>query len=459
MGVKNRFSIPPSAGEVAAKMLNPKFKSNQPSVEEAKAAMIAAAEPATTVKGGTRVPKFVAEANRGVGGNVALEEVQAAPITVHAAQNEVVPATPARNTEEQERRSRVALRFNAQQKLQRAGFRNGQSVDLIIAVKDGIVTKEEAEALLGRNIVVETPATETEEERLVVEPPVEVVPVLSDAVKTVEEAESERERYDEGKFILELYKEGKNWVAELVYKNGAGTEKFIAPTQKELLVKISRGKGYSTLKIRSDRERFKLGNEFQTWDFFLASILEEQGVSAEEFSALPEKSRNIVYDNYQTVHIQNFLRDYPEYYPTPENWARFVKLLDKKSAPISLHNLELVYKELSDDELLDVRPVTKVETPAPVAEVTPVKATVTATKVEDSTPAAPAPAAAASQPMPRKRGSTGLIPGQSSAAPEPLKATEEGNPPRELSEAELRRLPMADLKRIATKDRKYGIIR
>jgi hypothetical protein len=53
--------IPKSAGEVAKKML--KFgEGNQISVEEAKAQMIAAAEPATTFRNGTRVPSHIQNA-------------------------------------------------------------------------------------------------------------------------------------------------------------------------------------------------------------------------------------------------------------------------------------------------------------------------------------------------------------------------------------------------------------
>lgn len=474
MGTNNRFSIPPTKGEVQKKMLNPKFQADMPSVEEARAAMIAAAEPATTVKGGSKVPKFVQEAqeSRGVGGNTPLVEVQVEPVTVHAPQNEVsVPTQPARNTAEQDRRARVALRLNAQQKLQRAGFRNGQSVDLIVAIKDGILEKAEAEALSGREILIETPATETEEERLVVAPPVETVPVLSDAVKPAEERvpadeDNQREKIETKHFIGEVYKDGKMWIAEITYKNGAGTEKWIAPTIRALNLKLLEGKGHGTVKVRETVRRIKYPNQLDTWDDFYKSILEQQNITKEDFEAAPSSTQNLIYDAYQELEIKKFLADYPEYYPTSNNWELIAKALKKANVPISVKNLDHIYKELMDDELLELPPVTKVVAPAPVAEVAPVIVPVTATVAADSAPAAPAasapaaPAAAATQPVVRKRGSSGLIPGQSSAAPSAVPAaTEDGGQPRELSVAELRKLPPADLKRLATKDRKYGIVR
>jgi hypothetical protein len=466
---KNMPSIPLTKGEVQKKMLNPKFQSGL-SVEQAHEAMIVAAEPARTVKGGVKVPTFVQEAHdsRGVGGNTPLEEVQAVPVTVHAPQNELdAQAPPARTTAEQDKQTQNALRFSAQQKLQQAGFRNGVSVDLIVAVKDGILEKNEAEALLGREILIETPATATEEAVLVVAPPAEpVIPVLSDAVKPAEERapaepEGQRKRVESKYFVGEIYKDAKIWVAELVYKNGAGTERFTAGNKDDLMLKILEGKGHGTVKVRETVQRYKLGNVFNTWDDFYKEILDEQEISREEFDALPAKSQSLIYDNYQTVYIQQFLAAYPEYYPNPENWKQISAFLKKKGIPLSMHNLELIYKELTDDDLLEVRPAEKVVAPTTV-EVAPVSAAAVATVAEDSAPvvqpAAPAPAAPAAttlQPTPRKRGSSGLIPGQSSAAPSALAATEDGGRQRELSVTELRQLPDAELKRLALVGRKY----
>jgi hypothetical protein len=116
--------------------------------------------------------------------------------------------------------------------------------------------------------------------------------------------------------------------------------------------------------------------------------------------------------------------------------------------------LELSYKDLTADDELDLRPAQRVDV-APQA--TPeVQAQPVAPTVEDSTPVVAAPAAPAATVV-RKRGTTGLIPGSSSVSSiDGTTRAEDGTKQRELSVAELKALPPAELKRIATKDRKFG---
>jgi len=66
MPVERVSQIPPSKGRVQNELL--KFKSGGPSVEEARAAMVEAAEAATTKGRGTKVPEFILKAQR-QGGN------------------------------------------------------------------------------------------------------------------------------------------------------------------------------------------------------------------------------------------------------------------------------------------------------------------------------------------------------------------------------------------------------
>ena len=455
-------AIPDTAGQVRDQLL--KFKPSGPSVDEARAAMLAAKEPAKTFRGGTRVPTFIQE-NRGEGGSTSV--TTESPVTVHAPQNEI--PEPSRNVEVTDTRVLRALRYNAQQKLRQAGHRNGESVSLVEAIQAGTITKEEAEALVGHAIegtdLVPTQETpEPEAATTPAEPPalsIERVP-----------AEPETDVIEEADFTAKIFRDGKLWILEIQYKNGAGTERFSAPNKNELLRALARGKGHATLKIRQVSEDYKkrvreatLG-EPDTWDFYFNLLHEAHGLTVEDYNALPEKSREVITDDLQSVEAMKFLKSYPEYYGTEENFKTMGDFLNQKKWPLTAHNLEIAYARLSALGLLEEKPIERVDAPAaaPVASVAPeVSAQPVAPPVEDSTvaptpaasPLAPAPAPAAA-PV-RKRAVSGLIPGSSSASSGSAERSEDRNKPRELSEKELRTMPMADLKRIATQGRKYGV--
>jgi len=108
---------------------------------------------------------------------------------------------------------------------------------------------------------------------------------------------------------------------------------------------------------------------------------------------------------------------------------------------------------LTDSGLLEVRPGRNA-TPAPApepqaADSAPAPAPVAATPATPAATTAAAPVASA--PAVRKRGTTGLHSGHTSATP--IDVPGESAAPKELSVSELRKLPDAELKRIAIADR------
>jgi hypothetical protein len=260
------------------------------------------------------------------------------------------------------------------------------------------------------------------------------------------------------KFFGRIFREGKDWVAEITYKNGAGTERFTAPSKDDLMLKLLEGKGHGTVKVRETvqdyKRRIMTGDENDTWDFFFQQVKESHNLTVEQYNALPKESRDLVQDTIQAQQILAFQQSYPEYYATAANFERIAKYLNKRSWPLTYHNLELAYSDLTAEELLDARPVERVDVAPKAAPEVPAQPV--AAHVEDSTAPAAAPAAPVA-PVARKRGATGLIPGSSSASNEAAPRTEDGTKQRALSEKELKALPDAELKRIATQGRKYGV--
>jgi hypothetical protein len=283
--------------------------------------------------------------------------------------------------------------------------------------------------------IVEAPAATTEPEVVAAPAPVAAAPV---------EVTPQIERTENAKFILEIKQEDGEWVGEITYKNGAGVERFTAPSRNALNLKLLEGKANATLRVREAIRREKYGTE-------LDKVYElPEGVTQEAYNALPEPAQQLLLDTIAKDHGDAFKEAHPEYYPTKDNSWKLQQFLSKRELPITFRNLEFAFAELTDSEELEVRPVAKeavpsVSAPAPLVEDSTAAAAPAAVPV--STVAAPA----ASAPAIRKRGTTGLRPGDSSAANTELEQTEESQKPSEPSEAELRKLPLAELQARARK--------
>lgn len=239
------------------------------------------------------------------------------------------------------------------------------------------------------------------------------------------------ERVETKEFVGELKQENGQWVGEIRYKNGAGTEKFTAPTQRALTLKILEGKGHASLKVRKVIREQKYGIETDKSYVF-------EGLTQEEYDSLPDRARQELLDKKAMEAAIAWKRDHPEYINTDENWRTIKKFLDVKELPYTYKNFDYAYSILTEDEQLELKEPVVVETP----------------KSEDSAPVVvketPAPAVVpepAPVLQPRKRGTTGLQPGFSSVSLE-LDEPGDGNEPRELSEAELKALSPADHKRL-----------
>jgi hypothetical protein len=246
------------------------------------------------------------------------------------------------------------------------------------------------------------------------------------------------ERTENAKFILEIKQEDGEWVGEITYKNGAGVERFTAPSRNALNLKLLEGKANATLRVREAIRREKYGTE-------LDKVYElPEGITQEAYDGMIPAAQQLLLDTIAKDHGEAFKETHPEYYPTENNSIKLQKFLNKRELPYTLRNLEFAFAELTDSEELEVRPTVKeavpsVSAPAPLVEDS------TAAPAPATTPVSTAAAPAAPAPAIRKRGTTGLRPGDSSAANTELEQTEEGQKPSEPSEAELRKMPLADL--------------
>lgn len=241
------------------------------------------------------------------------------------------------------------------------------------------------------------------------------------------------ERIDTPQFWGEIKQEGGQWVAELVYKNGAGTERFTAPTKNGLMFKLLEGKGHATVQVR------RVNNDIKRRSIEYEKTYKFEGLTQAEYDKLSESAKaSLIRAQADTAAVAFKEAHAADYLPSAYNSQKLTEHLDKKQAVITLGNLEKAFEELTANDELEVRTETVTPyVPEGAAELEDSNPPVVAAPVVSTPVAAPTP-----EPVVRKRGTLGLMPGFASAgatAPE-LDGTEDGTQPRELSAAELKAL-------------------
>ena len=260
----------------------------------------------------------------------------------------------------------------------------------------------------------------------------------------IAEVPAQEDKVENSKFSARIFQEDGEWVAEIVYKNGAGTERFTAASKQALNLKLLEGKGNATLRVRESIRREKYGTELDKV-YTLPDYMTQ-----EAFDAMPALAQQGMIDTIATQEAFQLHQAHPEFYINEENSLKIQKFLNKRELPFTVRNMEYAYYELEESEELDSRPTPQLVAPSVIAP---------APRVEDSAPAAaPATAPVSTVAAPaapavvtRKRGTTGLRPGDSSAANTELDQTEESQKSSEPSEAELRKLPLSELQARARK--------
>jgi hypothetical protein len=268
-----------------------------------------------------------------------------------------------------------------------------------------------------------------------------VVPqeVPEEPVQTTVDDEATVEVVENAKFRGEIRQEDGEWIAEIVYKTGGGVERFTAPNRKALMLKVLEGKAHGTLRVREAIRREKYGVELDQ-----AYTLPDY-MTQEAFDALPEAAKQGIVDSVAMGEAMLLHKLHPEFYITEANSEKMQKFLNHKKLPYTVTNLTYAYEELAEADELETRPTPKITPSVFQTQTHAVDSAAAAPVVQ----VAPAPSAApAPVPVVRKRGTTGLQPAQSSAASTELAPTakEESAQPSELSEAELRKLPLDQLK-------------
>jgi hypothetical protein len=282
---------------------------------------------------------------------------------------------------------------------------------------------------------------------------VEPEPVAAPPIPAAPPAEDKTERIETEQFVGEIRQEKGRWIAELQYKSGSGTERFVAGSKNELLLELLKGKGHATLRVKEAVRREKLGGPKLDKAYSLP-----EGVTSEEFSRMSPAAQTAMIDSIASSNAIAWRDARPEYYKTPANGAALNEFMREHNLPFTVANLDYAFEDMTDNDLFpDKRP----EAPAPAAAPSLTRET-TAPKAEDSAPvtqpaapASPTPASAAPPAVTtRKRGSTGLPGGHSSVPSDGTARAEDAGEPKEPSEAELRKLPMDELRRIANADRR-----
>ena len=122
-------------------------------------------------------------------------------------------------------------------------------------------------------------------------------------------------------FTGHIYRDGADWVAEITYKNGAGDERFTAPSIRELNKKLLEGKGHATIKVRAEVRRRKLGNQLDTFESAVVPVINKvHNVTMEQFFALPVSVQDSIVASIQIPEVNAFMQEYPEFYNVESNW-------------------------------------------------------------------------------------------------------------------------------------------
>lgn len=258
------------------------------------------------------------------------------------------------------------------------------------------------------------------------------------------------ERVENAQFVAEIKQDNGKWVGEIRYKNGQGAEKFTADTKNQLMVKLLEGKGHATLRVNKAVRREKFGFSELDRQYPLPD-----NITVKDFEEMSDGQQDHLLQTVATEQALRFREAHPEFHRTSENTKKLSDFLGKEKLPITARNLEYALDELSDPNLpAEVRLAEKpgAVSPAPVVLETALETPPART---DPAPAviAPVVAPAATPALApgvtvRKRGTTGLRPGDSSVETAPG-APEGGHESREPSEAELRKMPLTELRRIA----------
>ena len=238
------------------------------------------------------------------------------------------------------------------------------------------------------------------------------------------------EKVETKDFIATIKQENGQWVGELVYKVGGGTEKFIAPSKNGLTQQILIGKGHASVQVRRMAREQKFGVETEKSYSF-------EGFTQEEYDALPEKAKQKLVDAAALTAAVAFKNAHPNYYNSAKNWETIKRFLDMKQLPYTFVNLNYAYDMLVDDLEVDVKEPTVVSD-APLTE----------DSEEVVVPAQAIVAEPTTQSQLRKRGTTGLLPSFSGGGNVELDKLEESNGSRELSEAELKALSPSEHRKL-----------
>jgi hypothetical protein len=405
-------------GEVA------KYKDRGPSVEEARAAMLAAGE---TPQG--LLIQTTKEVAKAAGGNLP-----------------VIPVTP------QAAPSRVQRKTPTQARLTLLNPDGTDGETTVITAK----TTFELNSLISRNNMM----AQKNKKHIRVEfldpnaPVVENEPAIPLAAPNVaatveepkddivsDEDETPVEVTENAKFRLEIKQEDGKWVAEIAYKTGGGVERFEATSRKALNMKLLEGKAHATLRVREAIRREKYGVQLD--DFYTLPDY----LTQEAFDALPEPAKQGIVDAVAMNEALLLHKQHPEFYITEENSKKMQQFLNHKKLPYTFTNLVYAYEELAEAEELETRPVPQIAPSVSVAR----------TSAGDSAAAGKAPTVApATSDLPapvgqvRKRVSTGLTPAQSSTVSTELETVapeEASKSSSEPTEAELRSMPLSELKK------------
>lgn len=282
----------------------------------------------------------------------------------------------------------------------------------------------------GQTLIVRTAA----DQRAGVTEPV-VTPTAVSRTQPVSAVVEKAERIETKKFVGVIKQENGLWVAEITYKNGAGTERFTATTKNQLMLKLLEGKANGTLKVRDVTRAAKLGEpEFDHAYKF-------EGVTQAQYDAMPDVVKDELIDAAAAKATIQFKEDYPEFLPTALNSQKVLDFLDARKAVITYGNLVKAFDALSATEQLETR--TEEESPVLEGSIAVGDSTSVAASAPAVSTAAPV---SASEPQVRKRGTTGIMPGFSSGSgnTDELDTPEEGTKQREPSRAELMKLSLAD---------------
>jgi hypothetical protein len=151
-------------------------------------------------------------------------------------------------------------------------------------------------------------------------------------------------------FVATITEVDGMWTATIAYKNGAGIERWSAPTYEALTLELLKGKGNASLRVKEAVRVARLGGPKLDKQYQLP-----ENISPEKFNRYPDEVKTQVVEAIALKNASLFRDLHPEFMATDRNGLALNAFLQENNFPMTVRNLEYAFECLLEENKLDVK--------------------------------------------------------------------------------------------------------